>query len=416
MKVLLLAIGSYGDILPLAGLAREFLNRGHQVTLFTNPYFAKVIQHTGVEFFPVGTTEEYLTFINNSKLWHPYQGAKVVLEHVGPALLRETYHAMLPHIIHGSTILISSCLGWAARLLQETQGIPHVSAYYAPSNFFSGHAPPQGPNFHFPKWLPPWVTRSCWTMMNTAFIDPLIKPAINSFRHELGLSPVSQILHGWGASPDLVLGMFPNCFAKPQPDWPPNSVLTGFPLYDTVDDAVLPDTIQNFLDDYPNPIVCTPGSANKHGRTFFQESLKACQVLKRPGIFLTRFKEQLPLLPPSIQHFSYAPLSSLLLQSSALLHHGGIGTCAQALQAGIPQLIQPLGFDQYDNADRVEQLGIGRRIFPRDFNHSYIAHMLQDLLGSSHVGEQCRSISEQINATNGLSTAYETIEKYLIKP
>ncbi len=417
MKILILAIGSYGDVLPLAGLAREFLQHGHQVTLFTNPYFSKVVQHTGVDFSPIGTTEDYHAFMDNPNLWHPFKGAKLVLEFVAPSLLRETYEAMRSQIAPSSTILISSCLGWAARILQETHGVPHVSAYYAPSNFFSGHRPPVGPHFRFPQWFPPWLTRSCWKFVTHAFIDPLIKPAINSFRRDLGLSPVSQILHGWGASPDLILGMFPQCFGPPQSDWPPHTMLTGFPLYDEVHDAALPDSIQQFLATHPNPIVCTPGSANKHGHTFFQESIKACQTLNKSAIFLTRFKEQLPTsLPPSIQHFSYAPLSSLLPQASALLHHGGIGTCAQAMRAGIPQLIQPLGFDQFDNADRVEQLGIGQTLLPRDFKHSTISSMLQNLLSSSTIQDQCRVTSEQIRSTDGLATAYQTIYSHFMTP
>ena len=68
---------------------------------------------------------------------------------------------------------------------------------------------------------------------------------------------------------------------------------------------------------------------------------------------LTRYPEQLPpALPASVRHERYVPFSAILPRCAAIVHHGGIGTCAQALAAGIPQLVSPFGFDQPDNAVR----------------------------------------------------------------
>ena len=69
-------------------------------------------------------------------------------------------------------------------------------------------------------------------------------------------------------------------------------------------------------------------------------------------------------LPPTFAYAAYAPFGQLLPRCRALVHHGGIGTCAQALRAGIPQLVAPWGFDQYDQALRVRRLGAGRRAPP----------------------------------------------------
>src|SRR6202012_1799180 len=56
---------------------------------------------------------------------------------------------------------------------------------------------------------------------------------------------------------------------------------------------------------------------------------------------------------------AYVPLRALLPRCAALVHHGGIGTTAEALRAGVPQVIVPLAFDQFDNAARVRALGAG---------------------------------------------------------
>jgi len=79
------------------------------------------------------------------------------------------------------------------------------------------------------------------------------------------------------------------------------------------------------------------------------EAARACQLSGHRAIFLTRYPEQLPpSLPKEVKHFSYIPLSQLLPHAAVLIHHGNIGTCSQALRAGIPQIIQPLAFDQFD--------------------------------------------------------------------
>jgi UDP:flavonoid glycosyltransferase YjiC (YdhE family) len=212
----------------------------------------------------------------------------------------------------------------------------------------------------------------------------------------------------------LVLGLFPEWFATPQPDWPACTVLTGFPLYDDTGDSELPTSIQSFIEAHPQPLVFTPGSANKHAKSFFVEAAKACQEMHRPAIFLTRYPEQLPQpLPPHISHFSYAPLSQLLPYCAALIHHGGIGTCSQALRAGIPQLIQPYAFDQFDNGARIEQLGVGRTISKRAFRSPKIVQDLKDLLTSGKVATSCQSIKDFFKETNPLGESCTLIEQMM---
>jgi rhamnosyltransferase subunit B len=137
--------------------------------------------------------------------------------------------------------------------------------------------------------------------------------------------------------------------------------------------------------------------------------------LKKPGIFLTRYPEQLPaLLPESIRHFSYVPLSRLLPRCAAIIHHGGIGTCSQAFRAGIPQLIQPLAFDQFDNAHRILTLKAGGMILSRSFRSRILANRLHVLLSSSNIHDSCRRLAQRLNKTDGLASACEAIEYRLI--
>lgn len=414
MNILIVAVGSYGDVLPLVGLGRALRSRNHAVTLFTNGHFADLVQQAGLDFVPMGSAEEYDAVANHPDLWHPHKGWRVIMKRMMAGALQAAYPLLCSHVIPGKTILISSTLGFVARLVQETHHVPLVTVHFSPGVFHSAYQAPRMPGLPLPNWLPVRFKQGVWSLIDHLVIDPLLKPKLNRFRRELGLSPVSRIFHTWLHSPDLIIGLFPDWFSTTQPDWPPSTVLTGFPLYDDASDSALSTTIQTFFEAHPQPFVFTPGSANKHASSFFVEAAKACQAMNRPGIFLTRYPEQLPQpLPPQVIHFSYAPLSQLLPYCGALIHHGGIGTCSQALRAGIPQLIQPYAFDQFDNGARIEQLGVGHTISRRSFHASRIIQCLEHLLTSTHVNTACHTIKDLFNEADPLAESCALIEEIM---
>ena len=108
--------------------------------------------------------------------------------------------------------------------------------------------------------------------------------------------------------------------------------------------------------------------------------------------------------------FSYAPLSRLLPRSAALVYHGGIGTAAQALAAGIPHLVAPHSFDQPDNAARLARLGVGRTLFPAFYSPRRAADRLRWLLENPAVQEACRHWKEAISAQDALGETCALIE------
>ena len=411
MNVLIVAVGSYGDVLPLVGLGRELCFRGNDVTFFTNAHFAELVQHAKLNFVPLGTVADYDAIANHPDLWHPHKGWRLIMKRLYSVHMQTAYSTLCNHLKPEATVIVSSTLGFAARLVQETHKIPHATVHFSPGVFHSAYQPPKMPNLPMPDWLPVWVKQGIWAGLDYAIIDPVVKPQLNRFRHHLGLPPVSRIFHTWMHSPDVVLGLFPDWFATPQPDWPPQTVLTGFPLYDDVHDSALPTAVQTFLEAHPQPLVFTPGSANKHGKTFFAEATTTCQEMNRPGIFLTRYPDQLPQpLPRHMIHFSYVPLSLLLPHCAALIHHGGIGTCSQALQAGIPQLIRPYAFDQFDNGRRVEKLGVGLTLAGRSFRSARIIQSLDHILTSCKANSAYRTIKEKFNAIDPLAESCSVLE------
>jgi UDP:flavonoid glycosyltransferase YjiC (YdhE family) len=99
-------------------------------------------------------------------------------------------------------------------------------------------------------------------------------------------------------------------------------------------------------------------------------------------------------------------------KAAALVHHGGIGTTAQALAAGIPQLAMPLAHDQFDNATRVKRLGVGDWLMPSRFRGPVVAAELGALIGSEAVQRACRKTAGRISGTGGVAAAADAIEQF----
>jgi rhamnosyltransferase subunit B len=244
-------------------------------------------------------------------------------------------------------------------------------------------------------------------------IDRTVCPFLNEWRHELGLPPLSRITRWWN-SPDGIVCLFPDWYAAPQPDWPPNLVQTDFPLWNAHVEQGLAPEVDAFLRSGEPPIVFTPGSANVHGHEFFAAAVEACRALNRRGILLTEHADQIPSgLPESVAHFPYVPLDLLLPRAAAFVHHGGIGSTSQALLAGIPQVLMPLAHDQFDNGARVENLGIGASIPAPKFNAARLTEALKRLFGSDAVMHSCRVAAKRLANRDGLTTSAEAIDHLL---
>jgi rhamnosyltransferase subunit B len=154
---------------------------------------------------------------------------------------------------------------------------------------------------------------------------------------------------------------------------------------------VLDTDLRRFLEAGPAPIGFTPGSAMAHGRDFFDRALAASRRLGRRALLITPYADQLPdPLPSFAQAVDYAPFDLLLPRLAALVHHGGIGTTAQALAAGKPQGVLPFAHDQLDNAARIERLGVGLQLGRRRRRSVDWVSDLDRLLNDAHIAGTCQ--------------------------
>jgi rhamnosyltransferase subunit B len=408
-QFLLTTVGSAGDVYPMLGLGAGLRRRGHKVTLVCAPLFEEEAHTAGLEFIPLGTMADVEAAFNEPDLWHPVKGLEVIARLAILKYMRPLYEILEP-CDPADTCVVASSLAFGARLAQEARHIPLATVHLQPSILMSAYDPAELGGIRTPDWVPLGVRKAFLAGIERVTVDRIMAPDLNAFRAELGLDPVTRLFSGWMNSPELVLGFFPPWFAELQPDWPAKMRLTGFIEHQA--GGELPAEVAAFLDAGDPPVVFTAGSANVHGAGYFEAAVEAVGRLGRRAVLLTRFSEQLPAhLPATVLHVEWAPMGALLLRSALLVHHGGIGTMAQALAAGIPQLVTPLAHDQFDNANRVVRLGVGDRLDPRRFTPERAARVLDRLLNDEGVLAKAKECSEKVDFETALENTCKVLEE-----
>lgn len=400
LKVLLAAAGSHGDVLPFIGLGRELRRRGHEPHLFASGGFAPLAAQAGLAFSEVLSAADFQAVLADRDVTHSRRGMVLmagVLARTQRRALEQLEQAHEP----GRTLVVGSSLAWGTRLLGELRKAPVATLHLSPSWFRSNHrAPALGPIGHLAA-APPGLKRMLWQGMDRWFLDPLFTAPLNALRAERGLPPVQRVFQHWVHGADLTLGLFPAWFAPPQPDWPAGLQLTGFPLVDQGPDVpqALPAAVEAFLAAGDPPVAFTTGTANTASRPFFVAAVEACRLTGRRGLLLTQ--DDLPMpspRTPGLLHARYVPFGALLPRLAALVHHGGIGTTSQALRAGVPQLVRPMGFDQFDNARHAVALGVARQLPSRTVRAAPLARALSGLLQDPAVSARCAAVAARLQA------------------
>lgn len=385
--------------------------RAHRVTVITNPYFRQIVEDEGLELLPLGTREEYESLARHRDIWHPIRGPKAVLG-IMAGYTRTLYELLDGAYQPGETVIAAHGLDLASRTLQQRHGAPVATIHFAPLSLRSLADTPRFFGLVTAGWTPRWFKEFQFWLGDRMFIDPLVGKPLNALRAELGLPEVRRIYQQWHNSPQLVVGLWPEWYGPTQPDWPPHTKLVGFPLWDPSIATGLPADVEEFLAAGAPPVVFAPGSANTQADKFFRVAATVCERLKLRGVLATKYPEQLPQsLPPGVRHFDFVPFSQLLPRCQALVHHGGIGSCAQALAAGLPQLIMPMAYDQLDNAHRVKRLGVGAFLLRKRFKPRRVTRLVDRLLNSTAIRRRANEIAQQCHGPASIVDACQEIEK-----
>lgn len=410
MRIAFASLGSLGDLHPLLALAAVCRERGHGAVIAASESFRPYVESLG---FPFHRIRPDLELVPSSvrHLSHPRRGPERLLrEEVFPRV-RET-HEDLVEAARGADLLVVGELLYVAPLVAAELGIPWANVILSPSSFLSACDPcvlAPVPAFHGLRHLGPWPHRVIFALgrlVTSRWGKPL-----SALRRELGFpagpSPVFEGKH----SPQLVLTLFPEFLAAPQPDWPRAVVQTGFPYFPQ---PVRPETrekLDRFLTAGEPPVVFTLGSTAVHiGRDFYQSAAAAARSVGCRAVLLAG-KNPHPAADPDILVLDYVPLGAILPRAVAVVHHGGIGSCAEALRAGRPSLIVPFGYDQPDNAERLRRLGVARILRRNRVSTEILTAGLREVLGDPGLETRARELSRRIRPEADLSCSMDFLER-----
>jgi UDP:flavonoid glycosyltransferase YjiC (YdhE family) len=416
-RVVVTTFGSLGDLHPYLALALGLRARGHDVVVATGQCYREKIEAHGLGFAAVRPDCDWVTDPERMRrLSHPRWGLIRVLQ-MQLRSLRKAYADTLV-AVEGAGLLIGNQFAYSARMVAEKTGIPWASVIHSPIGLYSAYDPTLLPV------LP--VASKHLRFLGPAFWGPLgqflkwgtgwLAEPWRRFRREIGLPPVTELNPLTdGHAPGLHLALFSKWLADTQPDWPPQTVVTGFPWYDEGGSARLPPMLARFLDTGPPPVVFTLGTtlATRPG-TFYECSARAASLLGRRAVLILRDARNRPQsLPDGVVAFDYAPFFELFRRAAAVVHHGGIGTTALAMRSGCPMLVMPSAWDQPDNAERAARLGIARTIPRHRYTPAHVAAELHELLDNPKYAQRASAVGERVRQEDGVQVACDALFKLL---
>ncbi|HET9527108.1 MAG TPA: glycosyltransferase [Pyrinomonadaceae bacterium] len=416
-RIILNTWGSFGDVHPYMAVALELRARGHSPVIATMEVYREKVEAAGLELAPVRPNipqpkEQAPELIH--KIMQPKTGPRFLMDGLVFPAVRDSYHDLLA-AVSGADLLVTHPAAPAGPLVGRKTGMRWISSVLAPFSFFSAYDPPVPPYW---QW-----TKNLFTLLGPRVMKFLLdvsksgydaKP-VAELRAELGLSDPGNPMFAGQHSPYRVLAMFSKLFASPQPDWPPHTEITGFCFYGGNHESVLPPQLSDFLDNGPPPIVFTLGSSAVWiGRDFFRESIEAAKQLGQRAVLLIGDERNHPgALPDNMIAVDYVSYESLMPRASVVVHHGGVGTTSHGLLAGVPTLIVPFAFDQSDNAEHSQRLGVSRTVYRDKYRARRVAKELGKLLHEPSYALRAKEVSRQLEQENGTVRAADLIEQEL---
>ena len=420
--IVLATIGSLGDLHPFLALGKGLKARGHRVTVATSELFRKNVVASGLGFHAIRPEVSLLETDREffKRLMDTRNGTETLLRELILPSLKDTYDDLRP-LLQTADYLVNHPIVYAGPILADELKLKWASVNLSPISTLSAYDMPVFPNAQGLSKLRifgPTVTRPL-LQYGRSLVRPWSEP-IRKFREEKGLPfRADPILEGQH-SPDLVLSLWSKHFSAPQPDWLPQTVQTGFLFYEEEngegksEEGKMPPELADFLEMGQSPFVFTLGSAAVNAaEDFYRISVQVAKRMRRRAVLLTgRDPSNLPPepLPAGVIAVPYAPYSEVFPKAACVIHSGGIGTTAQVLRAGKPQLIFPFANDQPDNAARIVRLGLGRKVTKPEYNALNGSAQILRLVFDGTYSDKAKLVGEAIRQENGVQVAVEAIE------
>jgi UDP:flavonoid glycosyltransferase YjiC (YdhE family) len=405
-RILIHTLGSSGDFNPFISLGRELASRSHDVCFAVNPANADKINALGLNAISVGPDwdedSELMQRLLRPALRGPIQ--TLFRDLLVPAIVPATQ--ILTPLAKEADVFISHTIQLGAPAVAQLSGTPWISASPQTNCYRSDYLP--APTIAW-KQPPPYVNRLLWTIARTMFYR--IDRMANVQYRRMGVAPRRDVVISGSYSPRLTMGLWsPSFFPRPR-DWPSWLQIGGYARWD----APAPEgTGALELPRGQAPLIVFTLGSNvvKDPRDYYDIALEAVARTGWRAVLLgapSDFEIPLPLRDRVVK-LAYACYSDIFPKASVVVHQGGIGTTQAACYYGVPSLVVPRGFDQFENAAHIRRNGYGLRLMTSRLSARRLRAKIERIIGSFDIRQNVRILSARMQREPGVVRSADLVE------
>jgi sterol 3beta-glucosyltransferase len=417
MTIGIVAVGSQGDVQPLAALGSGLVRRGHNVRLITHETFRELARYCDLGFSAIPGDPLDIVRGSHGQAWLESAGSTVRFFRHFARIARSTIDELTDQALEHSrgcdALIYGLPLAPIGYTIAEVLDIPAV-----PTSLY-----PVRPTSEFPSVLAArlplrgaLVNRVSGTVVVAAFIAT-IRNLHGSWRRRAGLSPFPNLLrHVERHRIPYLYGYSPSVVPTPH-DWGAQHVVCGYWFLPSRDEWKPSKELASFVSTDPPPVYVGFGSmASGDAETVTSAVVEALTRTGQRGVLATGWGglggDRLP--DGIMQVRNFVPHEWLFPRVSVVVHHGGAGTTATALRVGVPSVVVPFFADQFFWGETVHRLGVGSHPVPRrEFTADRFVTALQEVLGDNSVTDRARTIARRIALEDGVTTGADVLDEYL---
>jgi UDP:flavonoid glycosyltransferase YjiC (YdhE family) len=418
VRITILTFGSRGDVQPYVALGAGLAAAGHRVRIATHAPYRELAADLGLEFQVIDGDPAAILASELGEGWlraggNPVAFVRGLLGAIEPFM--HSAAAQSWQACRDADVIVVSMLGlYAGRHVAERMAVPLVLAPYLPVTQ-TGAFP--SPIMCAAPGLGPLANRLTYAVSRQLMWLPA-RPALNRVRRDVfGLPPLSLggmaaelRAHRW----PVLYGYSRHVVPRP-PEWRDGVHVTGYWFVDRPAGWRPPPRLTAFLESGPPPVYVGFGSMHVHDPATTAGVVRALALAGRRGLMLTAPGEtgELPL-PDGVLAIEPCPHDWLLPRVAAAVHHGGAGTTAAGLRAGVPSVVIPFFADQPFWGWRVAALGAGPPPIPRRrLTAERLASAIRTATGDPGIRRRAAELGARIREEDGVARAVEAFERCL---
>jgi len=418
MKIGIIAVGSQGDVQPYAALGAGLARHGHRVTLISHENFRPLAASCGLDFAPVAGNPMEIVQGAEGQSWLASSNRSVSFLLRLSRLARGIIDRLARDALAGSRgsdlIIYSLPLSISGYTVAESLGVPGI-----PAALYPLHATASFPSIMMPNFplRAPLVNRASAALVAKIFWS-VIRPLQRRWRElELELPPLSRrspFASFLGNGTPFLYGYSPSVIPRPA-DWKEILAVCGYWFLDRQEGWKPPTGLLEFIEAGPPPLYIGFGSmASGDPKATARVVLEALARSGQRALLAAGWGGlHAEDLPDTIFPVGFVPHGWLFPRMAGVVHHGGAGTTATALRAGVPQAVVPFFADQFFWGRRIAELGLGPQpIAKRRLSVEPLAEAMRFLVTDRETARRCAAMAAAIAGEDGIGTAVSVVERY----